>query len=194
MHIYIYECPIALQALTDNAPFLSKPLSAWGICAMLSKAATSCRKLWKSYENAAKISEKIRQAIQKVLFSAKRLFRCPRGRLLIANGLPLNEALGNCCSNKRKQATAAERLHSATLYHVWIVYNKGWLVGLPRRYVLYLSTCPLDEAIGNPGLTTVLGCMIGYRCGTPMSHPHALRSLKQAAGATSAATAASSSS
>ena len=85
---------------------------------MLSKAATSCRKLWKSYENAAKISEKIRQAIQKVLFSAKCLFRCPRGRLLIANGLPLNEALGNCCSNKRKQATAAERLHSATLYHV----------------------------------------------------------------------------
>ena len=47
---------------------------------------------------------------------------------------------------------------------------------------------------GNPGLTTGLGCMIGYRCGTPMSHPHALRSLKQAAGATSAATAASSSS
>ena len=41
---------------------------------------------------------------------------------------------------------------------------------------------------GNPGLTTGLGCMIGYRCGTPMSHPHALRSLKQAAAATAAST------
>ena len=40
----------------------------------------------------------------------------------------------------------------------------------------------------NPGFTTGLGCVIGYRCGTPMSHPHALRSLKQAAAATAAST------
>ena len=159
-----------------------------------------CQKRRQVVESFGKAMKMLRKSVKRFDRLSKRYYFQPSvsfGARVGASSQPTD------CHSTRPWETAAatsesrQQLQSgftAQLYITCEQYIIRGVVGLPRRYVLYLSTCPLDEAIGNPGLTTVLGCMIGYRCGTPMSHPHALRSLKQAAGATSAATAASSSS